>query len=102
MIPYGLIHAAFTEGYQTGETWGYIWATYAMRTAIGERMNKANCTVCHDPIETMTFRGTGVCCEICRKERDGELTPEQAAVERKASVNVAVVKVNVRNPGAIT
>lgn len=30
------------------------------------------CQVCKREIKTMIFRGTGVCCENCRKIRDGE------------------------------
>lgn len=31
------------------------------------------CVMCMSNIETMCFRGTGVCGEICRKVKDGEL-----------------------------
>lgn len=30
------------------------------------------CSVCDIEVKTMTFRGTGVCCELHRKQRDGE------------------------------
>lgn len=30
------------------------------------------CSECNSQIKTMAFRGTGVCGEDCRKQRDGE------------------------------
>jgi hypothetical protein len=35
-----------------------------------------HCVVDGRPILTMSFKGTGVCGELCRKVRDGELTLE--------------------------
>jgi hypothetical protein len=37
-----------------------------------------HCSVCTEEIKTMTFRGTGVCCEDCRKVRAGEHDEERA------------------------
>ena len=30
------------------------------------------CIICGSKIEVMIFKNTGVCCELCRKKRDGE------------------------------
>lgn len=30
------------------------------------------CEVCAKKIRTMAFKGTGVCCDLCRKTRGGE------------------------------
>lgn len=36
------------------------------------------CGMCNAPIQTMCFKGTGVCGERCRKLRDNQLTIEEA------------------------
>lgn len=33
------------------------------------------CIMCGKKVVTMIFRGTGVCCEDCRKDRDGDHEP---------------------------
>lgn len=38
-------------------------------------MASEKCSECNKPVETMAFKGAGVCGELCRKRRDGE-TPE--------------------------
>lgn len=38
-----------------------------------------HCEVDGKPIKMIAFRGTGVCCELCRKIRDGQVTEEEAA-----------------------
>lgn len=45
----------------------------------GKKIRKGKCSVCHTKIETMCFRGTGVCSEKCRKKRDGDV-PHGAAL----------------------
>ena len=34
-----------------------------------------NCKVCGRTIGVLIFRGTGICCDICRKVNDGVITP---------------------------
>lgn len=36
------------------------------------------------PIRVMAFKQTGVCSEICRKLRDGEITPEKYLALKQA------------------
>ena len=36
------------------------------------------CYECENPVRMQIFKGTGVCCELCRKIRDGLVTQEQA------------------------
>lgn len=43
---------------------------------------KTHCVVDDNEIKVMSFRGTGVCSELCRKRRDNELTAEQYAKEK--------------------
>lgn len=38
-------------------------------------VSKTACRVCGKEPQVMTFRGTGVCSELCRKERDGDIGP---------------------------
>lgn len=38
------------------------------------------CKICGNPVNTMSFRGTGVCGENCRKIRDGEIDDPKAQV----------------------
>lgn len=38
------------------------------------------CSECGNKIQTMCFKGTGVCCENCRKVRDGEVAVVRATV----------------------
>lgn len=33
------------------------------------------CKMCGNPIKVMAFKGTGVCCELCRKKRDNDFKP---------------------------
>lgn len=33
------------------------------------------CAVCSRAVLTMTFKGSGVCCEDCRKDRDNDHEP---------------------------
>lgn len=40
------------------------------------------CTVCRGRIVMQIFKGTGVCCELCRKVETGEITKEEADVQR--------------------
>ena len=35
------------------------------------------CEVCQRPITILINQGTGVCCEMCKKARNGELTLDQ-------------------------
>lgn len=44
-------------------------------------MVKQDCEICGKKIETMSFRGTGVCGENHRKIRDGEISPSRAQVD---------------------
>lgn len=39
------------------------------------------CTNCGSEIRVMSFRGTGVCCELCRKDRDGDHGRNHAIIE---------------------
>jgi len=39
------------------------------------------CTNCGGIIQVMCFRGTGVCSEICRKDRDGDHSKSHAIIE---------------------
>jgi hypothetical protein len=45
---------------------------------------KEHCSECGREVKVMTFKGTGVCGEICRKLNDGEITKEQADEVRAA------------------
>jgi hypothetical protein len=36
------------------------------------KIDKDHCAICGVEIETMAFRGTGVCSDTHRKERDGD------------------------------
>lgn len=38
-------------------------------------MSKERCVVCNKPIKVAIFKGTGVCCELCRKTRDDDWLP---------------------------
>lgn len=38
-------------------------------------VSKTACRVCGKEPQVMAFRGTGVCSELCRKERDGDQRP---------------------------
>jgi len=49
---------------------------------------KEHCSECGREVKTMTFKGTGVCGEICRKLNDGEITKEEAD-ETRASFTTA-------------
>jgi hypothetical protein len=40
------------------------------------------CKVCSGKIVMTIFKNTGVCCELCRKVDAGEITKEQAHVQR--------------------
>jgi hypothetical protein len=42
------------------------------------------CIMCGKRIRTAIFRGTGVCCEDCRKDRDGDHEPAQGIVPKSA------------------
>jgi hypothetical protein len=35
-------------------------------------IKKDECSICGVKIETAAFKGTGVCCDLHRKERDGD------------------------------
>jgi hypothetical protein len=39
------------------------------------------CTVCLATIQVMSFKGTAVCSELCRKRRDNEYTPMDQVVQ---------------------
>lgn len=54
------------------------------------------CKVCGNRIIVMAFSKTGVCCELCRKVRDGEMTPEQAATEKQDAINRTVINQEAR------
>jgi hypothetical protein len=41
---------------------------------------KELCTMCGAKIKTLIFKGTGVCSEDCRKDRDGDHEPAQGIV----------------------
>lgn len=36
------------------------------------------CWICKEKIVMQIFKGTGVCCELCRKVNVGEITKEEA------------------------
>lgn len=36
------------------------------------------CKICRGKIDMQIFKGTGVCCELCRKVNIGEITKEEA------------------------
>lgn len=36
----------------------------------------SHCSQCLGRIEVMSFKGTGVCCELCRKREAGEISEE--------------------------
>ena len=38
------------------------------------------CSECGMPIKSAIFKGTGVCCEWCRKIRDGEITDREQII----------------------
>lgn len=42
------------------------------------KQKKQACSQCKRPIDMQIFKGTGVCCELCRKIRDGDITAEEA------------------------
>lgn len=42
---------------------------------------RTTCIVDGKEITVMSFKGTGVCCEYCRKVRDGELVDERKLEE---------------------
>lgn len=48
--------------------------------ALHEKMHPSNdgshCEICLGRIEVMSFKGAGVCCELCRKRRAGEISEE--------------------------
>jgi len=44
---------------------------------------RKTCIICRQKILTMTFVGTGVCSEICRKVQEGEITRAEARKIRK-------------------
>jgi hypothetical protein len=38
------------------------------------------CIMCGKKVKTLIFQGTQVCCEDCRKDRDGDHDPAQGIV----------------------
>jgi hypothetical protein len=44
-------------------------------------MKSELCEVCGEAVQTMCFRGTGVCRELCRKKRDGEEPTRKALTD---------------------
>jgi hypothetical protein len=44
-------------------------------------MATENCIICDTEIKTMSFKGTGVCGEIHRKMRDGEIPEHHPQVD---------------------
>lgn len=48
-------------------------------------MQYEKCDVCTRDIRVMAFMGTGVCCDLCRKKRDGDDKPIQPVRVRKGS-----------------
>jgi hypothetical protein len=42
---------------------------------------KEICIMCGARIKTMCFKNTGVCCELCRKDRDGDHSKNHAIIE---------------------
>lgn len=50
-----------------------------------------NCIKCGNSIKVQCFKDTGVCSEICRKLRDGEISEEAwAAVKAPSTVRIPV------------
>lgn len=49
--------------------------------ALNENVSiKEICIMCGRRIKTLIFKGTGVCCEDCRKDRDGDHEPSRGLV----------------------
>lgn len=44
------------------------------------------CSQCGAEIQVMIFKGTGVCCELCRKQRDGDTQPWVYETRRSKNV----------------
>lgn len=51
--------------------------------------SSGRCGECGGKIHVMAFRNTGVCCELCRKSRDGEITRKEVRRLRKNHSMVA-------------
>ena len=56
----------------------YVRDDAVITTQSGRIVPVEECSMCNAPIQTMCFKGTGVCGERCRKLRDNQLTIEEA------------------------
>lgn len=57
-----------------------IWPGGKIFQIVTDENRHLVCTECSCLIQTMAFKGTGVCSELCRKRRDGENKTEEARV----------------------
>jgi hypothetical protein len=64
-------------------------------------MATENCTVCTKKIRIMTFKGTGVCSENCRKIRDGEDPNKPSGTTVDAGITNILRKPSGVDPNAI-
>lgn len=60
-FPWDQYYQAFCESWEKGQTYGYIWATYQIRSGIG------SCTICGEPLQVTFFGPVGVG-GVCRDE----------------------------------
>ena len=68
LTPIQLAHCAVTQGCKVSEL----------------------CVMCGIKIETMSFKGTGVCSELCRKDRENDHSKSHAIIEAPAGGERAV------------
>lgn len=54
-------------------------------------MNGEICEVCGREVKVSIFKNTGVCCELCRKLRAGEITREKYDKEFGSGIQASTV-----------
>ena len=50
------------------------------------KVKRERCTICKKPVMVQIFRGTGLCSELCRKERDSDTEPAHGTLDNKGKM----------------
>lgn len=53
------------------------------------KIKRERCKICHKPVMVQIFKGTGICSDLCRKERDNDHLPASGMLDKTGKLIAA-------------
>ena len=50
------------------------------------KVKRERCTICKKPVMVQIFKGTGLCSDLCRKDRDNDHEPASGTLDKRGKL----------------